>query len=93
MRQFYIKNLPAPPTLFSKSGYKVQTYTEKGIVERVHVDLESVERSTTKVRIVYSARPSLSVNACLQKLSNLIPKLFDVCSYPIIVTADIEKAF
>ena len=57
---------------------------------------------TTKLRIVYdgSACPQgedCSLNDCLQKGTNYIPKLFDVLvqfrCHRIAITADIEKAF
>ena len=60
------------------------------------------DRETTKVRVVYdgSAKDkgeSLSLNDYLHTGPNYIPLLFDVLvrfrSYPIAITADIEKAF
>lgn len=59
-------------------------------------------RSTTKVRVVYDGsakfvHSSLSLNDCLQKEPNLIPKLFNILinfqSQAVTLTADIEKAF
>ena len=67
-----------------------------------HLPVVRSDRSTTKVRVVYdgsakSSESNLSLNDCSQKGPNLIPKLFKVLvrfrSYPIAVTADIEKAF
>ena len=67
-----------------------------------HLPVVRSDRSTTKVRVVYdgsakSSESNLSLNDCLQKGPNLIPKLFKVLvrfhSYPIAVTANIEKAF
>ena len=67
-----------------------------------HLPVIRLRRSTTKVRIVYdgstkTSESCLSLNDCLQKGLNLIPKLFDVlicfCNYPIAVIADTEKAF
>ena len=60
------------------------------------------DKDTTKLRVVYdgSAKPKpddLSINDCLDQGPNYIPKLFDVLvkfrSYPVGLTADIEKAF
>ena len=60
------------------------------------------DRQTTKIRVVYdgSAKEkgqSLSLNDCLHTGPNYIPLLFDILirfrSYPVAVTADIEKAF
>ncbi len=60
------------------------------------------DKDTTKLRVVYdgSAKPkpdNLSINDCLDQGPNYIPKLFDVLvkfrSYPVGLTADIEKAF
>lgn len=57
------------------------------------------DRSTTKVRVVYdgsakSNESSLSLNDCLYKGPNLIPKLFDVLihfrNHPVALTGDIE---
>ena len=57
---------------------------------------------TTKLRIVYDGsaraqREDCSLNDCLQKGPNYIPKLFDVLIqfrwYRIAITADIEKTF
>ena len=67
-----------------------------------HLPVVRSDRSTTKVRVVYdssakSSESNLSLNDCLQKGPNLIPKIFKVLvrfrSYPIAVTANIEKAF
>ena len=58
--------------------------------------------STTKLCIVYngsakSIKDDYSLNDCLQIGPNFIPKLFNILikfrSYPIAITADIEKAF
>ncbi len=60
------------------------------------------DRATTKVRIVYNGSAkqgdgSLSLNDCLQKGPNLIPKLYEILLRfrwnPVALTADIEKAF
>ena len=60
------------------------------------------ERETTKVRIVFDGSAKahnspLSINDCLHKGPNFIPKLFDILIRfrwnPVAVTADIEKAF
>ena len=59
------------------------------------------DKKTTKVRVVYDGSAKmvnfLSLNDCLQKGPNLIPKLFNILikfrSYAITLTADIEKAF
>ena len=60
------------------------------------------DRATTKVRIVYNGSAkqgdgSLSLNDCLQKGPNLIPKLYEILLWfrwnPVALTADIEKAF
>ena len=67
-----------------------------------HLPVIRSDGSTTKVRVVYdgsarSKESNLTLNDFLQKGPNLIPKLFDVCirfrRHPIIVMADIEKAF
>ena len=60
------------------------------------------DHSTTKFKIVYddsakSIQDDCSLNDCLQVGPNFIPKLFNILikfrSYPIAVTADIEKVF
>ena len=59
------------------------------------------DRQTTKIQVMYdgSAKEkgqSFSLNDCLHTGPNYIPLLFDILifrSYPIAVTADIEKAF
>ena len=67
-----------------------------------HLPVVRTDRSTTKVRVVYdgsakSNESSLSLNDCLHKGPNLIPKLFDVLirfrNHPAALTGDIEKAF
>ena len=67
-----------------------------------HLPVVRTDRSTTKVRVVYdgsakSNESSLSLNDCLHKGPNLIPKLFDVLirfrNHPIALTGDIKKAF
>ena len=66
-----------------------------------HLPVIRKERSTTKVRVVYDGSTSpgnkVSLNDCLQKGQNLVPKLLNVlirfCNYPVALIADIEKAF
>ena len=67
-----------------------------------HLPVVRTGRSTTKVRVVYdgsakSNESSLSLNDCLHKGPNLIPKLFDALirfrNHPVALTGDIEKAF
>jgi len=67
-----------------------------------HLPVVRADRSTTKIRVVYdgSAKTSdsmLSLNDCLHKGPNLIPKLFEVLigfrNHRVALTADVEKAF
>ena len=67
-----------------------------------HLPVVRTDRSITKVRVVYdgsakSNESSLSLNDCLHKGPNLIPKLFDVLihfrNHTVALTGDIEKAF
>ena len=58
------------------------------------------ERNTTKLRVVFDASSKLqgpSLNDCLYKGPQLTPLLYDILvrfrSYPVALTADIEKAF
>ena len=60
------------------------------------------DKLTTKVRVVFDGSAkhgttALSINKCLEKGPNLVPRLFDVLvkfrGYPIGIMADVEKAF
>lgn len=60
------------------------------------------DKQTTKFRIVYdgsakTTRDAVSLNDCLKTGPNLIPKLFDILIrfhwHPVVIKADIEKAF
>lgn len=67
-----------------------------------HLSVIREDRSTTTLRVVYNGSATskefpLTLNDCLPKGPNLIPKLFDVLirfrNNLIALTADIEKAF
>ena len=60
------------------------------------------DKETTKIRVVFdgsakSGKDDLSLNDCLEKGPNLVPRIFDAImkfrGYPIGIVADIEKAF
>jgi len=67
-----------------------------------HLPVVRTDRTTTKIRVVYdgsakSNESNLSLNDCLHKGPNLIPKLFEVLirfrNHRVALTADVEKAF
>ena len=67
-----------------------------------HHGVRRADKETTKLRIVFNGsakvdKDSFSLNDCLNKGPNRIPHIFDMMikfrSYPIGITADIEKAF
>jgi len=67
-----------------------------------HLPVVRADRSTTKIRAVYDGSDKtsdsmLSLNDCLHKGPNLIPKLFEVLigfrNHRVALTVDVEKAF
>ena len=67
-----------------------------------HHGVRRADKEMTKLRIVFNGsakvdKASFSLNDCLNKGPNRMPHIFDMMikfrSYPIGITADIEKAF
>ncbi|XP_028403419.1 uncharacterized protein LOC114526117 [Dendronephthya gigantea] len=79
-----------------------ETTSQSGVHYLPHHPVIRKDRETTKVRIVYNGSAkqedsALSLNDCLHKGPNLIPKLLDILVrfrwHQVALTADIEKAF
>lgn len=76
--------------------------TNEGSYYLPHHGVVRKDKQTTKLRVVFdgSAKPNVnspSINECLEKGPNLVPRLFDTIikfrGYPIGIVSDIEKAF
>ena len=77
---------------------EVQTQGDTGqVVYLPHEEVVKEERSTTKLRIVFEACAKMSLNDVLYKepclSADLYSLLLKFCVHPVVLTADIEKAY